>query len=72
MKMVKAGGTAEDGRRFVILGLSRENCKHLLKGKPIKIDVEKDLGIPGAPMVLLLGGETEDIIAKQLRGMLRS
>ena len=70
--MVKAGGTSADGKRFVVLGLSRENCKRLLEGKPIQVDVEKDLGISGGPVVILVGGETEETIAESLKGMLRS
>jgi len=62
--MIKALGTAKDGRTLVFLGLSRLNTEKLLQGLPIKVDLQQ-LGVPNGNIILIAGGETEaDITAK--------
>jgi hypothetical protein len=63
--MIKALATGKDGRPILILGLSRGNMERLLDGKPIQVD-PADLKIPGGPVVIILGGETEEAIQAEL------
>lgn len=64
--MIKARGKAEDGRHFLILGLSRKNTEALLEGLPIAIDTV-DLGVTDGPHILLVAGETEEDIQTELK-----
>lgn len=61
--MIKALGRTKDGRRLVVLGLSRQNCELLLEGKPIKVETP-DLGIVDGPTIMLCAGETEESLEK--------
>ena len=45
----------------ILLGLSAENIKRLIKGMPIKFD-GRPVGFPGD--VIIMNGDTEDAIAK--------
>lgn len=63
--MIKATGRQADGKPFVLLGLSRENCRRLLEGQPIKIDMA-DLGQPERGTVLICAGETEEAVKREL------
>lgn len=66
--MIKAvAGTTE--RPTVILGLSAENMRRLLANQPIPVDL-KELH-PDLPelRIVLLGGETEDDLAEDLRAL---
>mgnify|MGYP001756654279 FL=1 len=65
--MIKATGGTKDGTPLLLLGLSRANTEKLLAGQPIPIrttDVD-----PRHPdmHILLMAGETEDILAEQLK-----
>jgi hypothetical protein len=68
--MIKAVGSGgPTNKPLVFLGLSRRNTELLLAGKPIVVrlrDLHADL--PELDVVLL-GGETEDDIAEDLRAM---
>ncbi len=63
--MIKFLGTS-DGRPMIGLGLSRGNCRKLLEGKPIFIDLKvmmMDMNPPpnlNDATILIFGGETED------------
>lgn len=65
--MIKASGGGADGVPFLLLGLSAENCRRLIAGQPIV--VRADHVDPRLPRinVILVGGETEDAIAAELR-----
>jgi hypothetical protein len=65
--MIQATGGGADGTPFLLLGLSAENCRRLVAGMPIA--VRADLVDPRLPKVrvILVGGETEDDIAAELR-----
>lgn len=54
--MIQAVFDQPEGRPLVLVGLSRENMKLLLAGKPILVD-GKTLGTPVD--VVVVGGETE-------------
>lgn len=65
--MIKASGGGADGVPLLLLGLSRENCRRLLDGQPIKVRADHvDPRLPTLTVVLV-GGETEDAIAAELR-----
>ena len=56
---------------MLLLGLSRENVNRLLDDKPILISNEDlaAMGLPTGMEVLLIAGETEATISKQLGGL---
>lgn len=55
------------GGTLVFLGLSRENTRRLLADQPIRVRLQDlDAGLPEVT-VILLGGETEEDIAEDLR-----
>jgi hypothetical protein len=65
--MIKMGGKTQDGRKFVVLGLSEGNLKRLREKKPIivhkeEIDCDTDIWI--------CWGETEDALAKEFHTMI--
>ncbi len=66
--MIKAVAGAEESPT-VFLGLSRENTRRLLADQPIVVKL-RDLH-PALPdlTVVLLGGETEELIEAQLRAL---
>lgn len=64
--MLKAIGKTKDGKRAILLGLSRRNCEKLLEGKPIEVDV--GTMCPGFNLIIcLMADETEAAMLKELR-----
>lgn len=65
--MIKAAGTnLEKGCHMILIGLSRGNCEKLLAEEPIQFNLES-MGLP--PMdILIMGGETEEAMYKELKG----
>lgn len=61
--MIKATGGSEDGRKFILLGLSEMNLGKLREGKPIHI-YGAELGIPQD--IIIFWGPTEDALAADL------
>ncbi len=55
------------GGNMVLIGLSRMNVERLLDDMPIRFAGE-EVGIPGLVFVIV-GGETEQAIAEQLRAI---
>jgi hypothetical protein len=47
---------------MLMLGLSRGNTERLLDGKPIPVELKELLGIDA--VLVIVGGETEDAIAR--------
>lgn len=68
--MIKGAGKRGD-KPLLVVGLSAENCFRLQEGKPISFDAA-ELGLPTLE-VLIVGGQTEEDIARQLNeaGLLR-
>jgi len=59
---------ATDRGSIVVLGLSRENTRRLLAGQPIEVVLhDLDPRLPVGVTVLLMGGETEAQIERELR-----
>lgn len=67
--MIKATGTSEDGRKFVLLGLSEMNLTKLREGKPIHI-YGAELGI--AHDIIICWGPTEDALTADLAPLLNN
>ena len=61
--MIKATGGSEDGRRFVLLGLSEANLAKLREGKPIHV-FGAELGI--GQDIIIFWDETEDAMAAEM------
>lgn len=67
--MIKGAATVGDKTPLLILGLTRRNCERLLAGDPIMVDTG-ELGDPLPVLqVLIMGGETEDAMAAQIRSV---
>jgi hypothetical protein len=70
--MIKFFGIRE-GRPMIGIGLSRGNCKKLIEGKPIFIDLKVMLADANPPpdlndaTLFVFGGETEATMERQLR-----
>ena len=59
-----AGTKDKEGQPSLLIGLSRDNMEKLLQGKPIlKTPEDTKVGLG----LILVGGETEDSIMKDLR-----
>lgn len=69
--MIKAVISGGDNTPILVLGLSRENCARLLLGLPIHIKAAElaEMGLPADMDVMVIAGETEASIAKQLGAM---
>lgn len=65
--MIKAVANLPNGRKALIVGLSRENTRRLLRGMPITFRAE-DLGLP-AMDVIVVAGATENDIIEDLRSI---
>lgn len=61
--MIKARGKTNDGRAFLLLGLSAENCRRLLEGQPIKIDTQSPppagVALNDGPVIVIVAAQTE-------------
>lgn len=64
--MIRAGGVTGKGGKILILGLSKANCEELLKGRPISFPL-KEYGFGENDVVLIMGGETEQAVAAELK-----
>lgn len=68
--MIRFGGTDGDGTRVIGIGLSRENCKRLLEGRPIAYRAQSSEGDQEIE-ILIMAGETEDAVEAELRFAIR-
>jgi hypothetical protein len=62
-EMLQAIAELKDGKKLMILGLTRKNLERLLDGRPIKFDATK-LGYPG--FISIFVGETEATMTEDL------
>ena len=64
--MLKAMVSGDDGRKTLVIGLSKENIRRLKKGYPIAMtDMISSIGIE----ILIFAGETEQAMARELADM---
>lgn len=68
--MIIASATGENGRRVLVLGVTRENLERLTAGRPIHLRAESHPGIPEDLAIAIVYGETGADIVKQLRPMI--
>ncbi len=66
--MIKFTGTNDKGEETLGIGLSRRNCEKLLAGEPIHIKLAEmhEGGLTWEGDILIMGGETEDAIVRDL------
>jgi hypothetical protein len=62
--MIRFSGSSNRGRAIIGIGISEGNVQRLKEGKPIHIHAD-DMGFAGE--IVIFYGETEDLLAKQLR-----
>jgi hypothetical protein len=67
--VIKAVAERPGGRAALILGLSHENVKRLMDGKPIHFEADQ-LGLDKWDVIIFVG-ETEQAMEEDLKGMLR-
>ena len=65
--MITAVTENPSGRRFIILGLTRENVKRLTEGQPILVRAESHAGFPSELVVSIFFGETERQLTDQIQ-----
>lgn len=68
--MITATATGPDGKRILMLGITRENIKRLIAGQPIRVGAESHPGFPEDVMVAIFFGETERDITEALKGLI--
>lgn len=61
--MIKASGEGDDGRKFVLLGLSELNLTRLREGKPIHVYGAE---VGASHDIILFWGATEEAMAADL------
>jgi uncharacterized protein YbjT (DUF2867 family) len=66
--VIKARGQSPSGDPVLLLGLSRGNTEALHEGRPIRITAAElvTMGLPGTMDLVLVAGETEELIAANL------
>lgn len=73
--MIKARGRTADGRDFILLGLSAENCRRLLAGQPIRVDTQAappaGIDLDDGPVIGVVAAETEELLAKEIGQLVR-
>jgi hypothetical protein len=67
--VLKFVATRPDGRPLIGLGLSRANTERLLAGQPIAVEL-RELNLPWDGSIVLLAGETEESLGRDLRSLI--
>jgi hypothetical protein len=68
--MITATATGADGKRILLLGLTRTNIDLLIAGQPIDVDAVTHPGFPSDLRIMILFGETERAIAESLQDLI--
>jgi hypothetical protein len=68
--MVIATATGANGEQITVLGLTRTNLDRLVDGQPIRVTAETHPGFPEGRVIYICFGETERVIATQLRELI--
>jgi hypothetical protein len=68
--MITAITTGADGRRYIILGVTRENIKRLTEGQPVFVRAESHTGFPADVAVAIFFGETERALTEAMQPFL--
>ncbi len=64
--MVGGRGRTNDGKTFLVLGLSEGNLERLRDGRPMHLTHKPHPFIPEDLMILIFSGQTEEAMAAQL------
>ena len=67
--MIKAAATDQQGRPVAIVGLSLDNIRLLVEGRPIKTDTDF-LGFPGGTLMIFVG-KTEEEMAEMMKPLIK-
>lgn len=65
--MIIARGSTSEGKDLLLLGLSNENLRGLVSGKPIKLNAETHPGMPEGLTIGIIYGQTEREMYNELR-----
>ena len=69
--MITAVTEGKNGKRIVILGVTRENVMCLTVAKqPIFVDADKHAGFPDDLTIAIIFGETERALTEQLKPLI--
>lgn len=73
--MIKARVRTNDGRTFILLGLSAENCKRLLAGQPIRVDTQSPtpagLDLDNGPVIAIVAAQTEAEMERAIESLIK-
>lgn len=64
--MIKASGRVEDGRAFLVLGITDGNIDRLMMGLPIQFE-GKDINVPELHTVTIFWGKNEPAVEQMFR-----
>ena len=67
--MITAVATG-NGKRIIVLGVTRENLTRLTAGQPIRVSAEHHPGFPQDVVIAVVFGETEADIARELKPLI--
>jgi hypothetical protein len=68
--MITAIANAADGKRIILLGISRENVTRLTAGRPIHVSAETHPGFPADLVITIAFGETERHLVDQMKSVI--
>lgn len=68
--MITALANTPDGKRVIVLGVSRGNIDRLLAGQPIDITAESHPGFPPDLNIAIFFGETERDLTQSLQELI--
>lgn len=68
--MVTAVATGEDGRRVIVLGVTRDNLVRLMNGRPIHVEAESHPGFPADLAITIFYGASQRALVEQLQPLL--
>jgi len=68
--MITAIAKGENGKRIIVLGVSRENIDRLIAGKPIRVTAETHPGFADDLVIGIMFGETERALTDALKPFL--
>jgi hypothetical protein len=68
--MITANATGPDGRRLILLGITRENVDRLIAQQPIHVAADTHPGFPADLSIVIVFGETERVLVEHLKPMI--
>jgi hypothetical protein len=68
--MITATATGANGQQIILVGVTRENVKRLMKGQPIHLTAASHPGFPEHLAITICFGETERSLTEELRELI--